>query len=680
MRKIILLLIMLMGFVGIIVAQTEVKKFQVHFKSDEYALDQTDKEILLDLTKLMQVNTYCEVVLYAHTDNDASSTYNTELSRKRALHVSDFLKANGVGNERISQHFFGESKPALTNSTAMGKAQNRRVEIALNYYSFENLGAFLKLIGGETKQQFSLKPNEDNTIIAKNGLKVVLPKGALETIDGKPVDGINISMEIEEFYTASEAATQQLSTISEGKILESGGMFSVKVLQGANELRLKDGMPLQVDMPSKNLQNNMQVFVPVITSQGITEWKATAQPFEVKPKKVVKLPFTKVDSKKLLAFKTDVDVHEIKGLEYLYKPLLIPKRPMPSRKQKIVPMVTKYDLYFWYERVFYSRLYMEKNVKDENVRRVKLNEKNLAKYQSKSAVYQQALAKYIADSASFETSELASFRDWLRITEVNFLKAKDILEQTSFNKGLERFCNYSDQEKLTSLNPKGVFISMSKPNIDYRFLYGNIVATLGKIEDLKEMSLLMAIGLHGNKQSQIFIGLKEQERKRIFTTYITNDYAIERFKNDASFSQIFDAAQIDVVQQREKLDLLDPNTAADKIYSATLSGFGVYNCDRFNTTPENQMAEIEIPFIGIARVSFYVPDINSFIYAYQDGQEKYHLKLPIGKQVRMIVLGFNEKREPLFQLKSFTITGNQTIVPEVKVSNIYEIRNSLSKI
>jgi hypothetical protein len=190
----------------------------------------------------------------------------------------------------------------------------------------------------------------------------------------------------------------------------------------------------------------------------------------------------------------------------------------------------------------------------------------------------------------------------------------------------------------------------------------------------------MAIGLYGNKQSQIFIGLKEKERNRILYQYTVNDFAIEQIKKEPKLAQIFDAAQIDIMQQREKLDMLDPNTAADKIYSASLSGFGVVNCDRFNTTPENQMAQIEIPYQGTARVSFFVPDINSFVYAYHDNKNKYNLKLPIGKQVRMIVLGFNEKREPVFQMKSLTITGNETIVPDVKVSTIYEIRNSLSKI
>jgi hypothetical protein len=680
MRKNILLLIMLMGFVGIIKSQTESQNFQVHFNSDEYVLDQTDKRLLLDLAKKMQGNVYCELVLKAHTDEDASSDYNQELSKKRALSVSNYLQENGVSSQRISHYFFGETKPIKSNSTAVGKALNRRVDIALTYFEYGNVNEFLKLIGGDTKQRFKIKANVENTIVAKNGLKVVLPKGALETVDGKSIGTGDLTMELEEFFAPMDAATQQLSTVADGKLLESGGMFSVRVLQKGKELKLKEGSAIQVDLPSKNLQNNMQIFEPIVTDQGVTEWKATQQPFEVKPKKVIKLPFTKINTQALVSHKVNADVHEIKNLEYLYKPLTVPKRPMPPLKRKELTMTNKFELFEWYERMFYSKSYMEKVVKEENSKRERFNRNAQAKYDTKLTNYKVALDKYKNDSANFETIELASFREWLNQNEIKFLEAKTILEKICFNKGIDKFCELSEQEKLTSLNPKAVFISMSKPSRNYQMYYGNIILTLSKIEELKAMSLLMATGLYGNKQSQIFIGLKERDRIKIITRFAVNEYAVDQIKKDPNLAQIFDAAQIDIMQQREKLDLLDPNTAAEKIYSASLSGFGVVNCDRFNTTPENQMAQIEIPYKGTAKVSFFVPDINSFVYAYYDGNNKYNLKLPIGKQVRMIVLGFNEKKEPVFQMKTLTITGNETIVPDVKLSTIYEIRNSLSKI
>ncbi|OYU95532.1 MAG: hypothetical protein CFE21_10335 [Bacteroidetes bacterium B1(2017)] len=679
MRKNTLLLIMLMGFVGIVNAQTEVKNFQVHFKSDEYTLDQDDRNVLYQLMKQMQTNTYCEVVLKAHTDQDASATYNEELSAKRAKSVNDYLLENGISQQRISTYAFGESKPIKSNSNEFGKAQNRRVEIAVNYYSYSTVNDFLKLIGGNYKQSFTLKPDADNTIVAKNGLRVVLPKGSLETIDGKPLGKGELSMEIEEFFTANDAATQQLSTVADGKILESGGMFSVKVKQNGQELRLKDGKPMQVDLPSKNLQNNMQVFVPVLNSQGITEWKTTAQPFDLKPKKEIKLPHTKINVAQLRKAKEEVDVREIRGLEYYYKPLPIPKRPLPPKKHHEIAMASKHELFPWYERMFYPRFYVEKKVAEENATRIKLNQKNNARYASKFAAYELALDKYKVDSANFETSELASFRDWLNQSEVKFKEAKLILEKASFNKGVERFCELSEQEKLTSLNPKGMFISMTRPSVSQQFLYGTVMATLDRITELKDKSLLMAIGLYANKQSQIFIGVKEQERKWLYSNYVRNDFTADKLKNNSEFAGIFDNAQLDILKQREKLGMLEENTIVENIYSASLSNFGVYNCDRFSNTPPTQMAEIEIPYKGNARVSFFVPDMNSFIYAYHDAKDKYHLKLPIGKQVKMVVLGFNEKGEPVFQNTALTITGNQTIEPNVKVSTIFDIRNSLSR-
>ena len=45
--------------------------------------------------------------------------------------MSDYLRYNGVGTNRISIKGFGESMPKYDNSTADGRTQNRRVEFLI---------------------------------------------------------------------------------------------------------------------------------------------------------------------------------------------------------------------------------------------------------------------------------------------------------------------------------------------------------------------------------------------------------------------------------------------------------------------------------------------------------------------------------------------------------------------
>ncbi len=64
-----------------------------------------------------------------HTDSTGSDQYNRELSRQRAQSVSDYLATQGVARDRMYVEGVGEAQPAADNSTAQGRAANRRVEL-----------------------------------------------------------------------------------------------------------------------------------------------------------------------------------------------------------------------------------------------------------------------------------------------------------------------------------------------------------------------------------------------------------------------------------------------------------------------------------------------------------------------------------------------------------------------
>ena len=71
------------------------------------------------------------VLLAGHTDSVWKSGYNTDLSRRRALAVKDYLLDKGLTDEQLQISFFGESKPQLANNTPANRQKNRRVVITL---------------------------------------------------------------------------------------------------------------------------------------------------------------------------------------------------------------------------------------------------------------------------------------------------------------------------------------------------------------------------------------------------------------------------------------------------------------------------------------------------------------------------------------------------------------------
>lgn len=72
------------------------------------------------------------ISVLGHADATGSDAYNMDLSQRRALAVSNYLAAQGVAPSRLSAVGFGESKPIADNSTAEGRALNRRVEILID--------------------------------------------------------------------------------------------------------------------------------------------------------------------------------------------------------------------------------------------------------------------------------------------------------------------------------------------------------------------------------------------------------------------------------------------------------------------------------------------------------------------------------------------------------------------
>ena len=81
---------------------------------------------------------YCntkKAIPTTHTDSDPIKKSkwkdNWELSAQRALSVLRYLVQRGTPEDRIRATGRGASQPIASNTTASGKAKNRRVEIVV---------------------------------------------------------------------------------------------------------------------------------------------------------------------------------------------------------------------------------------------------------------------------------------------------------------------------------------------------------------------------------------------------------------------------------------------------------------------------------------------------------------------------------------------------------------------
>jgi len=76
-----------------------------------------------------ELSSASKVKIAGHTDNVGSDDYNKKLSLKRAEAVRDYLVSLGGDPAKMEVAGEGETKPIADNSTAEGRAKNRRVEV-----------------------------------------------------------------------------------------------------------------------------------------------------------------------------------------------------------------------------------------------------------------------------------------------------------------------------------------------------------------------------------------------------------------------------------------------------------------------------------------------------------------------------------------------------------------------
>ena len=81
--------------------------------------------------RIMNDNPKIRVSVEGHTDSVGSDAYNEELSERRARAVFDYLVGQGIDASRLIPAGYGESRPAASNESAEGRAQNRRVDLVV---------------------------------------------------------------------------------------------------------------------------------------------------------------------------------------------------------------------------------------------------------------------------------------------------------------------------------------------------------------------------------------------------------------------------------------------------------------------------------------------------------------------------------------------------------------------
>jgi lipid-binding SYLF domain-containing protein len=101
----------------------------VHFATGKADITPDSEASLTEAANALKEHAEWKIRVEGFTDNVGDKEMNRKLSNDRAEAVASWLADHGVDRGRLSSKGYGEGRPVAPNSSAAGRAKNRRVEL-----------------------------------------------------------------------------------------------------------------------------------------------------------------------------------------------------------------------------------------------------------------------------------------------------------------------------------------------------------------------------------------------------------------------------------------------------------------------------------------------------------------------------------------------------------------------
>ena len=103
----------------------------ITFDTNSYVVKPQFRKTLDSVAAVLNTYPDSTIVVSGHTDTTGTDAINNPLSVNRASSVASYLESQGISTSRITSRGYGSKQPIASNATEAGRAQNRRVEIAI---------------------------------------------------------------------------------------------------------------------------------------------------------------------------------------------------------------------------------------------------------------------------------------------------------------------------------------------------------------------------------------------------------------------------------------------------------------------------------------------------------------------------------------------------------------------
>lgn len=626
-KQVHLAVLCLMGS-ALLHAQTELST-QVFFDSDKHELRAKSQSDLLQL--LAQLPTFDDYELYieAYTDDQGDADYNQALAERRAESVNAFLRTKNITPKSLKINALGEIDEGDYSKTM--RQQNRRVEVKVNAYQYKTVDDILHRLIKKSENTFQVSNEKEEEIIGKNGVKLAIPANSFTHEDGSQVTE-KVEIQLTEALHPSDWFMNNLGTMSNQEILQTGGMVKIDAVSEGKKLKLKNGKSINVTLPSATIDSTMKLFYGQHTDEGKPVNWTLANNRNMKVAPYVALCSDEIIDK-LLKINLPRPSAVRRPKLVLLKGTPKPNRPnqMTVYEKKVVPMP-----------VFTEK--MKENEKQQLLdayQRACIN--NEKKHRKDSIGVLRFWRSYRVDSLAYEQEKAIAKQN--KILIYKYLEAKYV------NLNLRRLRRYMERPRKNWTEYADVVSRDMKDFLEKAF------------ED-KAFRINIKDGLHQEKY-----GTKEFN----FITFSRSSYNSLDSLN--RLLGLFDTCKVERKRMMDK-EIANGSISGLNSYIFEVTQTGWANCDRFQQFAANNRFPVKVTEMEEVKMYLYCKKIKSFIPLSRSDNNYVSPPIPAGIESKLLALKLNNGKA-YYSETPFVIANENNIKPTYKALTIKELDNVL---
>ncbi|MBD77603.1 MAG: hypothetical protein CL840_01515 [Crocinitomicaceae bacterium] len=401
-------------------ASKKVIKMSVYFETDKHELND---RFINELKHFVQENTKgkdFELLVQGHADHRGDLAYNDALSLRRANTVKNFIGEQGISKNLIELSFYGERNPKNHSKSSQHLSQNRRVDVILNIYEFETLEEIQDALKENSVSSFELDPRQEVLLKANNGSRVYIQPNSFVDQNGNLVNE-RVTVEISEAIKTEEWVANNLSTKTNGELLESGGMLKISAItESGTRVNIDPNKPILVSIPKRS--NGRDQRMEMFTSNAGNIWAPIGErPLNLSGVEMREVPKRRYANLNYPKYKVDQSSAPKR-----------PKRPNQPSEPHVPPEIDVHWNVHWY--TIFKQKKVDKNVAEYNnqlekyYNRLERYKRNHRRYRLAELEYEKKLRKYESDLKLWNAKVKWEREMWYSTPE--FKAAKHIHDST----------------------------------------------------------------------------------------------------------------------------------------------------------------------------------------------------------------------------------------------------------